>query len=89
MIAQQKVVLMQLFPLILKRDLNVAENISNIDEGAPAIISIPAEGGGEQQPPQLGPSGQVEDPSSTIPFIGFDNDNIHTSYAVTTFGAFA
>ena len=76
-------------PVNTKRDLNVAENISNIEEGAPAIISIPAEGGGEQQPPQLAANGQVEDPSSTIPFIGFDNDNIHTSYAVTTFGAFA
>ena len=76
-------------PVNTKRELNVAENISNIEEGAPAIISIPAEGGGEQQPPQLAANGQVEDPSSTIPFIGFDNDNIHTSYAVTTFGAFA
>ena len=76
-------------PINSKRELNVAENISNIEEGAPAIISIPAEGGGEQQPPQLAANGQVEDPSSTIPFIGFDNDNIHTSYAVTTFGAFA
>ena len=76
-------------PVNSKRELNVAENISNIEEGAPAIISIPAEGGNEQQPPQLAANGQVEDPSSTIPFIGFDNDNIHTSYAVTTFGAFA
>ena len=76
-------------PINNKRELNVAENISNIEEGAPSIISIPAEGGGEQQPPQLAANGQVEDPSSTIPFIGFDNDNIHTSYAVTTFGAFA
>ena len=76
-------------PINNKRELNVAENISNIEEGAPSIISIPAEGGNEQQPPQLAANGQVEDPSSTIPFIGFDNDNIHTSYAVTTFGAFA
>jgi len=76
-------------PVNSKRELNVAESISNIEEGAPSIISIPAEGGGEQQPPQLAANGQVEDPSSKIPFIGFDNDNIHTSYAVTTFGAFA
>ena len=76
-------------PINNKRELNVAENISNIEEGAPSIISIPAEGGGEQQPPQLAANGQVEDPSSKIPFIGFDNDNIYTSYAVTTFGAFA
>ena len=76
-------------PINNKRELNVAESISNIEEGAPSIISIPAEGGNEQQPPQLAANGQVEDPSSTIPFIGFDNDNIHTSYAVTTFGAFA
>ena len=78
-----------IFPINNKRELNVAENISNIEEDAPSIISIPAEGGNEQQPPQLAANGQVEDPSSTIPFIGFDNDNIHTSYAVTTFGAFA
>ena len=76
-------------PINNNRQLNVAENISNIEEGAPSIISIPAEGGNEQQPPQLAANGQIEDPSSTIPFIGFDNDNIHTSYAVTTFGAFA
>ena len=45
---------------------------------------IGAGGGGAS-----GPSGQIEEPSSKIPFIGFDKNNIHTSYAVTTFGAFA
>ena len=75
-------------PINNKRELNVAETISNIEEGQPTIVNIPA-GDGANQQTQLASNGQVEDPASSIPFIGFDNDNIHTSYAVTTFGAFA
>ena len=74
-------------PINNKKELNVAETISNIEEGQPTIVNIPADGANQQT--QLAANGQVEDPSSSIPFIGFDNDNIHTSYAVTTFGAFA
>ena len=77
-------------PVNIKRDQNVAENISNMDEGQPTVINIPSSGsGGGGGGGASGPSGQVEDGSGKIPFIGFDNDNIHTSYAVSTFGAFA
>ena len=78
-------------PVNVKRDQNVAENISNMDEGQPTVINIPSSGsgGGGGGGGASGPSGQVEDGSGKIPFIGFDNDNIHTSYAVSTFGAFA
>ena len=90
MIAQSSTQSESITPVNLKRDLNVAENISNIDEGKPTIVNIPSIGGdGGGGGGASGPSGQIEEPSSKIPFIGFDKNNIHTSYAVTTFGAFA
>ena len=90
MIAQSSTQSESITPVNTKRDLNVAENISNIDEGKPTIVNIPSMGGdGGGGGGASGPSGQIEEPSSKIPFIGFDKNNIHTSYAVTTFGAFA
>ena len=76
-------------PVNTKRELNVAENISNVDEGQPSVVNIPIVGGDGGSGGSIAPSGQVEEPSSTIPFIAFDNNNIHTSFAVSTFGAFA
>jgi len=76
-------------PVNTKRELNVAENISNVDEGQPSVVNIPIVGGDGGSGASIAPSGQVEEPASTIPFIAFDNNNIHTSFAVSTFGAFA
>ena len=89
MIAQSSTQSESITPVNVKRDLNVAENISNIDEGKPTIVNIPSMGGDGGGGGASVPSGQIEEPSSKIPFIGFDKNNIHTSYAVTTFGAFA
>ena len=89
MIAQSSDQSESITPVNTKRDLNIAENISNIDEGKPTIVNIPSMGGDGGGGGASAPSGQIEEPSSKIPFIGFDKNNIHTSYAVTTFGAFA
>tara|TARA_S200000501_G_scaffold83137_1_gene75270 strand:+ start:1943 stop:3532 length:1590 start_codon:yes stop_codon:yes gene_type:complete len=75
-------------PVNSKKELNVAENISNVEEGQPSVVNIPIVGG-DSGGGGAAPSGQVEEPSSKIPFIAFDNNNIHTSFAVSTFGAFA
>ena len=89
MIAQSSTQSESITPVNVKRDLNVAENISNIDEGKPTIVNIPSIGGDGGGGGASVPSGQIEEPTGKIPFIGFDKNNIHTSYAVTTFGAFA
>ncbi len=65
---------------------NVAENISNMEEGAPEIISFPApnttnQGGGDGGAPSS------STPTNDIPFIGFDNNNIHTLFATSRYGA--
>ena len=64
---------------------NVAENISNMEEGAPEIISFPV-------PNEMNQGGDGGAPSSSsptndIPFIGFDNNNIHTLFATSRYGA--
>ena len=89
MIAQSTNQSESIVPVNSNRDLNVAENISNIDEGKPTIVNIPSIGGDGGGGGASVPSGQIEEPTGKIPFIGFDKNNIHTSYAVTTFGAFA
>ena len=77
-------------PINSKKELNVAENISNVEEGQPSVVNIPIVGGDSGGGGGgAAPSGQVEEPSSKLPFIAFDNNNIHTSFAVSTFGAFA
>ena len=76
-------------PVNNKKEMNVADNISNLEEGSPIIITIPSQESEATQPTQIASTGQVDNAASDIPFIGFDNDNIHTTYAVTTFGAFA
>ena len=64
---------------------NVAENISNMEEGAPEIISFPV-------PNEMNQGGDGGAPSSSsptndLPFIGFDNNNIHTLFATSRYGA--
>ena len=72
-----------------KKEMNVAENISNFEEGGTTIVNIPTDDSAQTESTQLASAGGVEKPTSSIPFIGFNNDNIHTQYAVTTYGAFA
>ena len=72
-----------------KKEMNVAENISNFEEGGTTIVNIPTDDSAQTQPTQLASAGGVEKPTSSIPFIGFNKDNFHTQYAVTTYGAFA
>ena len=65
---------------------NVAENISNIDEGEPEIINFPM----MNQPTQSGGTGGASgssEPTNTVPTIGFDNNNPHTMFATSTYGA--
>ena len=70
-----------------KNNSEIAQNISSMEEGAPQVITFPIQGGGAG----AGAGGVTppDDSTNKLPLIGFDNDNIHTSYAVTTFGAFA
>ena len=73
-----------------KNNSEIAQNISSMEEGAPQVITFPIQGGGAGA--GAGGGGGVtspDDSTNKLPLIGFDNDNIHTSYAVTTFGAFA
>ena len=73
-----------------KNNSEIAQNISSMEEGAPQVITFPIQGGGAGT--GAGGGGGVtspDDSTNKLPLIGFDNDNIHTSYAVTTFGAFA
>ena len=76
-------------PVNNKKEMNVADNISNFEEGGTTIVNIPSGESAQTEPTQLASAGGPEEPTSKLPFIGFDNDNIHTQYAVTTFGAFA
>ena len=89
LVAQTTNVADNIVPVNNKKEMNVADNISNLEEGSPTIITIPSQESEATQPTQIASTGQVDSAASDIPFIGFDNDNIHTTYAVTTFGAFA
>ena len=76
-------------PVNNKKEMNVVDNISNFEEGGTTIVNIPTGESDQTQPTQLASAGGPEEPTSKLPFIGFDNDNIHTQYAITTYGAFA
>ena len=89
LVAQTTNVADNIVPVNNKKEMNVAENISNFEEGGTTIVNIPTDDGAQTQETQVASAGGVEKPTSSIPFIGFDNDNIHTQYAVTTYGAFA
>ena len=64
---------------------NIAENISNLEEGAPEIINFPVPNTKTQ-----GANGTAQSsstPTNDIPFIGFDNNNSHTLFATSRYGA--
>ena len=89
LVAQTTNVADNIVPVNNKKEMNVADNISNLEEGGTTIVNIPTDDSAQTQPTQLASAGGVEKPTSSIPFIGFNKDNIHTQYAVTTYGAFA
>ena len=64
---------------------NVAEKVSSLDEGAPEIVTIPMAGkGGGADATSDGSAGE---PADNVPNIGFNDNNIHTLYASSIYGA--
>ena len=73
-------------PRYPKNDSEVAKIISTMEEGAPQVITFPIQGGGGEV---TGGGGVTppDDDTNRLPQIGFDNNNIHTMYATSTYGA--
>ena len=69
-----------------KNNSEIAQTISTMEEGAPQVITFPIQGGGGEV---TGGGGVTppDDNTNSLPQIGFDNNNIHTMYATTTYGA--
>ena len=68
-----------------KMDANVAEKVSSLDEGAPEIVTFPMAGqGGGADATSDGSGGE---PADNVPNIGFNDNNIHTLYASSIYGA--
>ena len=64
---------------------NVAEKVSNLEEGAPEIINFPIAGSGAGT--DTTSDGSSGDSTNKLPNIGFDRNNIHTMYATSQYGA--
>ena len=71
-----------------KNNSEIAQTISTMEEGAPQVITFPIQGGGDEV---TGGGGVTppDDNTNSLPQIGFDNNNIHTMYATSTYGASA
>ena len=69
-----------------KNNSEIAQTISTMEEGAPQVITFPIQGGGDEV---TGGGGVTppDDNTNSLPQIGFDNNNIHTMYATSTYGA--
>ena len=64
---------------------NVAEKVSSLDEGVPEIVTFPMAGqGGGADATSDGSGGE---PADNVPNIGFNDNNIHTLYASSMYGA--
>ena len=64
---------------------DVAEKVSSLDEGAPEIVTFPMAGqGGGADATSDGSGGE---PADNVPNIGFNDNNIHTLYASSMYGA--
>ncbi len=71
---------------INKNELNsVAEKVSNLEEGAPDVISFPL--AGESGGADTASDGSGGEATNNVPNIGFNEDNIHTLYATSLYGA--
>ncbi len=64
---------------------NVAEKVSNLEEGAPEIINFPIAGASAGT--DTTSDGSSGDSTNKLPNIGFDRNNIHTMYATSQYGA--
>ena len=69
-----------------KNNSEIAQTISTMEEGAPQVITFPIQGGGDEV---TGGGGVTppDDNTNSLPQIGFENNNIHTMYATSTYGA--
>ena len=71
-----------------KNNSDIAQSISNMEEGAPQVVTFPLQGGeGGSAGGGGGGSAAPDDSANRLPKIGFDNSNIHTMYATSTYGA--
>ena len=67
---------------------NVAEKVSSLEEGAPEIINFPVPNMMQSGNGDSGGGGQSSSTrTNDIPFIGFDNNNPHTLFATSRYGA--
>ena len=84
---QNKNLAASITPVNKKSLEKVDEKIALLEEGAPTIVNIPMAGMGGQsgQGEQSAPT--PDDRTNKLPNIGFDNSNIHTMYATSTYGA--
>ena len=64
---------------------SVAEKVSSLEEGAPDVISFPVAGGGGGA--DTASDGSGGEATNNVPNIGFNEDNIHTLYATSLYGA--
>ena len=69
-----------------KNNSEIAKTISTMEEGAPQVITFPIQGGGGESTGGGGVN-PPDDNTNRLPQIGFDNNNIHTMYATSTYGA--
>ena len=72
-----------------KNNSEIAQTISTMEEGAPQVITFPIQGGGGGDAGGGGGVAPPDDDTNRLPQIGFDNNNIHTMYATSTYGASA
>ena len=66
---------------------SVVEKVSSLEEGAPDIISFPVAGGGGNGGADTTSDGSGGEGTNNVPNIGFNDDNIHTLYATSLYGA--
>ena len=71
-----------------KNNSDIAQSISNMEEGAPQVVTFPLQGGeGGSAGGGGGGTAAPDESANRLPKIGFDNSNIHTMYATSTYGA--
>ena len=73
---------------INKTEVNsVVDKVSSLDEGAPDIINFPISGEGGNGGADTTSDGSGGEGTNNVPNIGFNDDNIHTLYATSLYGA--
>ena len=73
---------------INKTEVNsVVDKVSSLDEGAPDIINFPVSGEGGNGGADTTSDGSGGEGTNNVPNIGFNDDNIHTLYATSLYGA--